>query len=112
MDQQQIIQVFEAFLLALQDYNTDRRGDVGSWSRIAAMTGLEDLTSIALKSTFDHKSVAIEKDGISTAFREKDNLGCLDSDVKHGFVFDKKLCVRVIGAFLKQVSSLSVLFAV
>jgi hypothetical protein len=41
-------QVFECFILALGDYNTDRRGDVGSWCRMAAMTGLEHLTFLAI----------------------------------------------------------------
>jgi tubulin-specific chaperone D len=35
------LEVFlSAFMRGLDDYNTDRRGDVGSWSRMAAMRGL------------------------------------------------------------------------
>jgi tubulin-specific chaperone D len=53
MSNHQLNQVFESFLCGLQDYNTDRRGDIGSWSRIASMTGLEQLTSLALERNVD-----------------------------------------------------------
>eukprot|EP00985_Skeletonema_marinoi_P023587 scaffold15795_cov139-Skeletonema_marinoi.AAC.3 len=48
--------VFDSLLSAMEDYNTDRRGDVGSWSRIAAMKGLEALTYLAISAsnTFPH----------------------------------------------------------
>jgi len=39
---------FETLLLATQDYSMDKRGDVGSWSRVAAMAGLEQLADLAL----------------------------------------------------------------
>ncbi len=42
----QIDRVFSALLAAMNDYNFDRRGDVGSWSRIAAMDGLEALANL------------------------------------------------------------------
>jgi hypothetical protein len=48
--------VFASLLTAMEDYNFDRRGDVGSWSRIAAMDGLEALVKLAIESssTFPH----------------------------------------------------------
>ena len=33
--------VFNTFLAALDDYATDKRGDVGSWVRIAAMKAFQ-----------------------------------------------------------------------
>ena len=45
---QQLRQVCECFILGLQDYNTDRRGDIGSWSRIASMSGLGHMIFIAV----------------------------------------------------------------
>ncbi|KAM9493973.1 tubulin-specific chaperone D isoform 1-T4 [Clarias gariepinus] len=36
--------VYEALLDCMNDYTTDSRGDVGSWVRAAAMTGLQDVT--------------------------------------------------------------------
>ncbi|XP_027032322.1 tubulin-specific chaperone D [Tachysurus fulvidraco] len=36
--------VYEALLECMNDYTTDSRGDVGSWVRAAAMTGLQDVT--------------------------------------------------------------------
>ncbi|KAK2836189.1 hypothetical protein Q7C36_014058 [Tachysurus vachellii] len=36
--------VYETLLECMNDYTTDSRGDVGSWVRAAAMTGLQDVT--------------------------------------------------------------------
>lgn len=33
--------IFQSLLLALDDYSTDRRGDIGSWVREAAMQALQ-----------------------------------------------------------------------
>ncbi|EED95613.1 tubulin-specific chaperone d, partial [Thalassiosira pseudonana CCMP1335] len=44
--------VFAALLSAMEDYNMDRRGDVGSWSRVAAMNGLEALTYLSYSAKF------------------------------------------------------------
>lgn len=49
LSQEQTSQTFDAMLTALNDYNTDRRGDVGSWSRMAAMSGLEALTCLVVQ---------------------------------------------------------------
>ena len=71
--------VFDALLASMEDYNTDRRGDVGSWCRIAAMNGLVSLTLMA-----------------SAAYDQ------VNDDVRQHF--DQRLCVMVIGALLKQLS--------
>jgi hypothetical protein len=54
LSSKQLHDVFEALLKATNDYKTDRRGDVGSWSRIAAMVGLEKLSLLAVKAS-SHK---------------------------------------------------------
>jgi tubulin-specific chaperone D len=46
---QQLSMVLNCFLLGLQDYNTDRRGDVGSWIRIASMYGLVDVIFLSFE---------------------------------------------------------------
>lgn len=72
---QMVGKVYESFLLALEDYNVDRRGDVGSWSRVAAMSGLEHLTYAVVASD-----------------------GCASTR------FNESMCVRVFGGLLKQFS--------
>lgn len=49
----QLRQLCECFILGLQDYNTDRRGDIGSWSRIASMTGLQHLIFLAVDNNVE-----------------------------------------------------------
>lgn len=51
MNEKQIQKVFESLFSSMEDYNTDRRGDVGSWCRIAAMKGLVTLTLITVKAS-------------------------------------------------------------
>ena len=53
LNERQTSQVFEALLDGTKDYNTDRRGDVGSWTRKAAMKGLETITFLAIRSSPD-----------------------------------------------------------
>ena len=50
LSSQQLEQIFECFLLGMQDYNTDRRGDIGSWSRIESMTGLKHIMFLAIEN--------------------------------------------------------------
>jgi hypothetical protein len=71
----QVSHVFKAFFLSLDDYHMERRGDVGSWSRIKAMEGL---ASLAIHTTQD--------------LQRRDDY------------FDKETCSRMIGGFLKQLS--------
>ena len=86
-------QCFEAFLFALDDYNTDRRGDVGSWSRVAAMGGLESLTYMAVRHLNRVSSTA--------PLDAEDTNGGSDKSLPW---FDESLCVRVIGALFKQLA--------
>ena len=51
LSKEQTIRVFDTLLDAMEDYNMDRRGDVGSWSRMAAMEGLETLACLAVESS-------------------------------------------------------------
>jgi len=54
---QQRQSVFRALLKSLNDYNTDRRGDVGSWCRTEAMTGLVQLVIWAVPSSSSFSTV-------------------------------------------------------
>lgn len=47
----QLETVFDALLSACGDYSTDKRGDVGSWTRMAALKGLWKLTVIAVRAS-------------------------------------------------------------
>lgn len=40
--------VFDVLLRCTDDYATDKRGDVGSWVRQAALRGLRDMTKLAV----------------------------------------------------------------
>lgn len=51
MNKDQLEKVFDALLVASEDYNTDRRGDVGSWSRIAVLNALEKLAYLSIRSS-------------------------------------------------------------
>jgi len=74
---------FESLLASMEDYNTDRRGDVGSWCRIAAMKGLVHLTLLAVSGEDDACEVGVASKRL---------------------YFDEQRCTRVIGALLKQLS--------
>jgi len=43
LNSQLVPHVFDCFLLAMEDYTLDRRGDTGAWVREAAMSGVESL---------------------------------------------------------------------
>jgi hypothetical protein len=43
--------VFSSLLESMCDYGTYRRGNVGSWSRIESMLGLEELLYSAIKAS-------------------------------------------------------------
>jgi len=108
--------VFGSLLSAMEDYNTDRRGDVGSWSRIAAMNGLEALTYLAINAsnTFPHKSLIIhdeaERIGVNApSFRERvggfllnDNSIASEKKIVPLTYFDEGLCSSIMCALLKQ----------
>jgi len=54
LNQQLIAHVFDCFMIALEDYTVDRRGDTGAWVREAAMTGIQSV-SLALLSSGEEK---------------------------------------------------------
>jgi len=65
VDEKQVETVFNVLLDGVYDYNTDRRGDVGSWSRIAALHGLEALTYLTVEASSSipqHTSFMVEND--------------------------------------------------
>ena len=132
MNKEQIEKVFECLLSCMNDYNTDRRGDVGSWSRIAAMKGLVTITFLSVKSSnlpqhsikssshCSKKSLSMiptYSDRIFTAFEQD-----VESKVKicikeqkpyrqykqlnmlDKIYFDDQLCSKVLGAILKQLA--------
>ena len=44
LDQRLAPHIYDCFLVSLEDYTIDRRGDTGAWVREAAMSGLETVT--------------------------------------------------------------------
>ncbi|CAJ1936513.1 unnamed protein product [Cylindrotheca closterium] len=74
LTERQVKYVFEAFFRGLEDYNKERRGDVGSMSRIAAMEGLEALTVLATRTK------------LPNAF------------------FSEEIATKIVGGLLKQLS--------
>lgn len=67
--------VFAALFRGLNDYNMERRGDVGSMSRIVAMQGLEIMTLVTTNDPVFAKES-----------------------------FTEEICVQIIGGILKQLS--------
>ena len=75
---QQIKRVFAAYMRAMGDYNTDKRGDVGSKCRLAAMNGLVDLATSITSQNYGEGG---------------------DSEI-----FSIELCTQIMGLLLKQFS--------
>ncbi len=122
--------VFGALLDAMKDYNTDRRGDVGSWSRMAAMTSMEQLIYLTVKaSNVPQNAPDSASDGgteydapyipsLATRFEslEPDVMdkakNCLVDNkplrdyptYEASIYFDDECCAKIIGAMLKQLS--------
>lgn len=48
MSNQVVAELFSCFLEACNDYTTDRRGDIGSFVRMAALTGLKTFTKLVM----------------------------------------------------------------
>lgn len=111
--------VFDSLLSAMEDYNTDRRGDVGSWSRIAAMNGLEALTYLAINAsnTFPRNLHIIPSSdpsnerlvGNAPSFRERvegflfnDDSISAEKRLVPLTYFDEGLCLSIMCALLKQ----------
>lgn len=107
----QLLQVFDAFFSALDDYSTDRRGDVGSWTRTAAMTGLEKLCYLSVRSSnipqgsLQSQSCIAQLPCLSERFSTL--VDSSSDEPKWGTIecfFDDILCNKVIGVLLKQLS--------
>ena len=126
--------VFDALLAAMDDYSTDRRGDVGSWSRVAAMNGLETLSYLSIDATnaFPHSSsrlvpISHPSKELSTnpviatpsfferrtclvkVASENANLTPASSLTHHydecdNNFFDEELCLSIFSSLLKQLS--------
>jgi hypothetical protein len=124
----QVKRIFMALFDALEDYNMDRRGDVGSWSRIAAMVALEKLLFLATKasciphtlnklptnsrcdaniphvSSLESRYVALQGSEHGAS-----NISCstssdrIQNNTEKIFVTEE-LCGKTIGALLKQLS--------
>lgn len=122
LTKEQLLRVFDACFTAMDDYNMDRRGDVGSWTRMAAMTGLEKLCYLSVRSSnipqgnIDSQSQSsIEQvPCLTERFLKLESNSCkniLDITCGEKFdgaalecFFDDILCDKVIGVFLKQLS--------
>ena len=124
MTKAQITTVFASLLASMDDYNRDRRGDVGSWSRIAAMEGLEALTYLSIKAstTFPHSSPLSASGAptstrqlLSPTYEERCSFFSKDATAKaemplleeeeyavRGSFFDETLCRTILSALLKQ----------
>ena len=128
----QVKQVFQALLDAVNDYNTDRRGDVGSWSRIASMNGLEKVVYLTIKASnipqntprngvvsasqspslpsvpsLEMRFASLEPDVSNKALNCVINNKPFREDTKPtslAMYFDDEMCSKVIGAMLKQLS--------
>jgi hypothetical protein len=119
----QATRVFDTLLDAMDDYNTDRRGDVGSWSRIAAMNGLESLAFLAIKSSQAYPHSAHQAQPISQSPTQietlvpsfVERLSCFSRDspadrssatenplYDSAIIFDEGLCNSILSALLKQ----------
>jgi len=130
LNSEQAKKIFRALLTATEDYNTDRRGDVGSWSRISAMIALEKLMYLAIKAS-DIPQGVITHDDISPNAPPPPLVPSLQSrfealepdaeaKAKSCFIknesfrnerypiramfFDANICSEIIGAMLKQLS--------
>lgn len=77
---------FTTLLNCMGDYSTDRRGDVGSWCRSAAMDALESISYAAIEASSIPND--IEKS-------VEMNIPCF---------FSEKTCIQVLSALLKQFS--------
>ena len=134
LSSKQLHDVFEALLKATNDYKTDRRGDVGSWSRIAAMVGLEKLSLLAVKASshkipqFSSSIPSQSKQNVQVTISVPqlyDQLSFLEPNITNrvqkclkdhkpfrevkeshavNSFFNVEVCTNVIGALLKQLS--------
>jgi len=128
LDQNDIRALFETFLLSLEDYGVDRRGDVGSWVRCEAMKCLQQLVFLTVQSSTAIPSacpLSISKQNesiIVPSFESRAESFVHDCVKQVGlsvmenrpfrperssidfFVFDDHICTLVLGALLKQIA--------
>ncbi|KAL1546475.1 tubulin-folding cofactor D-like [Salvia divinorum] len=86
-------EVMGSLFIALEDYSTDNRGDIGSWVREAAMDGLERCTYILCKRD------SLNKEKSSSLQLEK---GHNLSDDHFSSYFEASLANNLVGGILKQ----------
>jgi len=126
--------VFKCLCSAMNDYNTDRRGDVGSWSRIAAMHGLESLVYVLIDASpgipqpyvISGKSMNNEISIVIPPYSDRLQFYEMDAEirVKQAFInntpfrveekeqaslnnltyFNDEMCIKILGALFKQLS--------
>ncbi|KAG6437798.1 hypothetical protein SASPL_102728 [Salvia splendens] len=86
-------EVMGSLFIALEDYSTDNRGDIGSWVREAAMDGLERCTYILCNRD------SLNKEKSSSLQLEKgDNSG----DDHFSSYFEASLAKNLVGGIVKQ----------
>jgi len=51
--------IYDSFMLSLEDYTVDKRGDIGAWVREAALHGLETLTLVLLAESPQRLPVSV-----------------------------------------------------
>ena len=56
--------VYDSFMLSLEDYTVDKRGDIGAWVREAALNGLETLTLTLLGEVPERLPVSVIQQAI------------------------------------------------
>lgn len=126
--------IFKCLLECVQDYNTDRRGDVGSWSRIAAMRGLVTITKLSVRASDIPQKCNSSTQNLETSdygltivpsFRERisysfdvDATNAVEESIREGtpyrnnqqtsnnaqVYFDDGICSQVLAAILKQLA--------
>ena len=118
LSKQQTLRVFHTLLDATEDYNMDRRGDVGSWSRISAMKGLETLAFLVVKSstTYPHSTYKappnihpVQPELVLPSFSERfssfSKSACAlttAAELNCDDIFDETMCVSLLSVLLKQ----------
>ncbi|XP_047981355.1 tubulin-folding cofactor D isoform X1 [Salvia hispanica] len=86
-------EVMSSLFIALEDYSTDNRGDIGSWVREAAMDGLERCTYILCKRDSLNKEISS-----SLQLEKGDNSG----DDHFSSYFEASLAKNLVGGIVKQ----------
>ncbi|KAI5401634.1 tubulin-folding cofactor D isoform X1 [Lathyrus oleraceus] len=94
-------EVMGSLFKALDDYSLDRRGDVGSWVRAAALDGLERCTYMLCK---------IDKSGCLSGKSDDNDVGSLAKPLAGSMLnknaelllFDEDLATNLVGGICKQ----------